>query len=61
MVDLVSDAFDLADKYRMPSMILADGMLGQMMEPVELPEEGAKQPIEKPWAPAATKTRGNTM
>ncbi len=50
MVDLVSDAFDLADKYRMPSMILADGMLGQMMEPVELPEEGAKQPIEKPWA-----------
>ncbi len=50
MVDLVSDAFDLADKYRMPSMILADGMLGQMMESVELPEEGAKQPIEKPWA-----------
>lgn len=50
MVDLVSDAFDLADKYRMPSMILADGMLGQMMEPVVLPEEGAKQPTEKPWA-----------
>ncbi len=50
MVDLVSDAFDLADKYRMPSMILADGMLGQMMEPVTLPEEGAKAPAEKPWA-----------
>ncbi|WP_369299051.1 3-methyl-2-oxobutanoate dehydrogenase subunit VorB [uncultured Neglectibacter sp.] len=50
MVDLVSDAFDLADKYRMPSMILADGMLGQMMEPVTLPEEGAKAPVEKPWA-----------
>ena len=50
MVDLVSDAFDLADKYRMPSMILADGMLGQMMEPVILPEEGAKAPVEKPWA-----------
>lgn len=50
MVDLVSDAFDLADKYRIPSMILADGMLGQMMEPVVLPEEGAKQPVEKPWA-----------
>lgn len=50
MVDLVSDAFDLADKYRMPSMILADGMLGQMMEPVQLPEEGAKAPVEKPWA-----------
>lgn len=50
MVDLVSDAFDAADRYRMPSMILADGMLGQMMEPVVLPEEGAKQPVEKPWA-----------
>ena len=50
MVDLVSDAFDLADQYRMPAMILADGMLGQMMEPVTLPEEGGKAPIEKPWA-----------
>ena len=50
MVDLVSDAFDTADKYRMPAMILADGMLGQMMEPVVLPEEGTKKPVEKPWA-----------
>lgn len=50
MVDLVSDAFDTADRYRMPAMILADGMLGQMMEPVSLPEEGVKQPIGKPWA-----------
>jgi len=33
--DMASDAFDLADKYRNPVMILADGMLGQMMEPVE--------------------------
>ena len=38
MVDLISEAFDTADKYRMPAMVLADGMLGQMMEPVELPE-----------------------
>ena len=50
MVDLVSEAFDLADKYRMPAMILADGMLGQMMEPVSLPEEGEKALAEKPWA-----------
>lgn len=50
MVDLVTDAFDLADKYRMPSMILADGMLGQMMEPVVLPEKSDKKPVEKPWA-----------
>jgi len=33
--DMASEAFDLADKYRTPIMILADGMLGQMMEPVE--------------------------
>ena len=50
MVDLVAKAFDLADTYRMPAMILADGMLGQMMEPVVLPEEGHAREIEKPWA-----------
>jgi len=35
MVDLTMLSFDLADKYRMPVMILGDGILGQMMEPVE--------------------------
>lgn len=34
MADTVTKAFDLADKYRMPALILADGLLGQMMEPV---------------------------
>lgn len=37
--DLTKLAFEKADEYRMPVMILSDGMLGQMMEPVELPEE----------------------
>ena len=41
MVDLVYTAYDKADEYRMPAMILADGMLGQMMEPVEFPERYA--------------------
>ncbi len=50
MVDLVSDAFDLADQYRMPAMILADGMLGQMMEPVEIRPATDKKPLEKTWA-----------
>ena len=50
MVDLVSDAFDAADRWRMPAMILADGMLGQMMEPVTLPDEEGKSLPEKPWA-----------
>lgn len=36
IVDLTMLSFDLADKYRMPAMILGDGILGQMMEPVEL-------------------------
>ncbi len=37
--DLTYLAFDLSDKYRMPAIILADGMIGQMMEGVELPPE----------------------
>jgi 2-oxoglutarate ferredoxin oxidoreductase subunit alpha len=50
MADLVSLAFELGDKYRMPAMILADGLLGQMMEPIELPPETASEPVDKPWA-----------
>jgi 2-oxoglutarate ferredoxin oxidoreductase subunit alpha len=49
MADYVFGAFDLADKYRTPVMILADGMLGQMMEPVVLQERKGDLP-EKPWA-----------
>jgi len=33
-VDLMFDAFDLADLYRNPVMVLADGLIGQMMEPI---------------------------
>ncbi|MDR2360542.1 MAG: 3-methyl-2-oxobutanoate dehydrogenase subunit VorB [Oscillospiraceae bacterium] len=50
MVDLVFKAFELGDKYRMPAMILADGMLGQMMEPVELPDAAAATSERKTWA-----------
>lgn len=49
MVDMVVKAFDMADEYRMPAMILADGLLGQMMEPVVFPEIKSEN-IEKPWA-----------
>lgn len=38
VVDHVTLAFDLAERYRTVSMVIADGMLGQIMEPVELPE-----------------------
>ena len=50
MIDLVSLAFDLSDKYRVPAMLFSDGMLGQMMEPVVLPEASEVKTYEKPWA-----------
>ena len=57
-VDVMSKAFELADKYRTPVVILGDGMMGQMMEPVLLPEplELAKLPL-KPWATTGAKGR----
>lgn len=58
MADLIYLAFDLADEYRTPAMILADGMIGQMMEPVQLPP--ARDPKDlpaKPWATTGTGMR----
>ena len=53
MADTVTRAFDLADKYRMPAVILADGLLGQMMEPVAFDEDTEikmSDASNKPWA-----------
>lgn len=50
VADMTYDAFDLADQYRMPAMILADGMLGQMMEPVEFPDREVNPPDKFSWA-----------
>jgi len=47
---LVEKAFALADKYRMPVMVLGDGILGQVMEPVELPPLKEITMPPKPWA-----------
>ncbi len=55
MVDLTSDAFDIGDKYRCPVMIMGDGMLGQMMEPVEFKDADTNALPEKPWATTGTK------
>ncbi len=54
MADLTVKGFDLADEYRMPAMVLADGTMGQMMEPVTM---GSYQPktVEKPWAVTGTR------
>ena len=54
MASLTVKGFDLADKYRMTSMILADGTMGQMMEPVSL-EKVEATVYDKPWAVTGTK------
>ena len=54
MVNLTFKGFDLADKYRMTSMLLSDGTMGQMMEPVSL-DMGEVTQYDKPWATNGTK------
>ena len=54
MAELTVKGFELADEYRMTSLILADGTMGQMMEPVSLDITVKPQP-EKPWAVTGTK------
>ena len=61
MCDLTIHAFDVADRYRTPVMVLADGALGQMMEPVTITTSAAPEP-EKPWAVTGTaRTRKNLI
>ncbi len=50
MASLTAQAFDLADIYRMPAMLLADGALGQMMEPVDFSAFPKRETPEKTWA-----------
>jgi len=58
LADLTFEAFNLADKYRIPVVILGDGMLGQMMEPVELPLElKIKKLPHKDWILTGAKGR----
>ena len=55
MASLTAEAFDLADTYRMPAMLLADGALGQMMEPVDFSVFPKRELPEKTWATNGTK------
>jgi 2-oxoglutarate/2-oxoacid ferredoxin oxidoreductase subunit alpha len=57
IVDLTQKAFDIADQYRTPVIIMGDGMLGQMMEPVEFVESKPTVKVSKEWA--TTGTRGD--
>ena len=54
MASLTVKGFNLADKYRMTAMILADGTIGQMMEPITF-EDAEVETYDKPWALTGTK------
>lgn len=58
-VEMVMQAFPLAEKYRNPVMILGDGLIGQMMEPVAFPDDFRTEPSNKDdWATSGMDTRG---
>jgi len=60
-VEMMMEAFSLAEKYRNPVMILGDGLIGQMMEPVEFPEQLKANPSNKDdWATNGMDTRKRT-
>ena len=57
LVDCMALAFDLADQYRMTVMVLADGILGQMMEPIVLEKKPSRELPAKDWALTGAKGR----
>lgn len=62
MCDFTMRAFDLAFKYRNPVVVLADGVLGHMVEPLRFPEKAIEPTIDKSWAVNGTaETRGNFL
>lgn len=54
LVDLMMEGFDIADQYRNPVMVAGDGMIGQMMEPVEFKTPVKRELKEKEWATTGT-------
>jgi 2-oxoisovalerate ferredoxin oxidoreductase alpha subunit len=61
MFDYTIKAFELSDKYRNPAVIMADGFVGQMMEPLDIQYREIEQP-DKPWAVKGTReTRKNLI
>jgi 2-oxoisovalerate ferredoxin oxidoreductase alpha subunit len=50
MCDMTIKAFEIAEKYRNPAIILADGVLGQMVEPLKFPDKAIKPEIDTSWA-----------
>ena len=50
MASITVEAFNISDEWRIPVMVLADGVLGQMMEPVDMDNLPPVRTVEKPWA-----------
>jgi len=62
MCDFTRKGFELAFKYRNPVVILADGVLGHMVEPLQFPQEAIEHTIDTTWAVAGrAETRGNLV
>ena len=61
MCDFTVKAFELADKYKNPVVVLADGVLGQMVEPLQFPEEAIKPTIDTSWAVCGTSETKNNL
>ena len=55
-VDFVQEAFDIADQYRNPVMVVMDGLIGQMMEPITF-EDVVVEHYDKPWALTGTECK----
>jgi len=61
MMDLTILAFELSDKYRVPALILSDGIIGQMMESVDIPDNYVPGKIDKPWALTGARGRSKNV
>ncbi len=61
MCDLTIKAFELAENYRNPVVVLADGVLGQMVEPLQFPEEAIKPSIDTSWAVCGNSETKNNL
>lgn len=61
MCDFTMKAFELSDKYKNPVVILADGVLGQMVEPLRFPENAVKPTIDTSWAVCGTEETKNNL
>ena len=62
MCDMTMKAFQLAERYRNPAVILADGVLGQMVEPLNFPDEAIMPEVNTSWAVCGNKeTRDNLV